>query len=736
MANGGGGTEVERLHATIGVDLSELRTGLSAAQAETRAATSGMAGSFEQSATKIDAASKKVSTGMSGVSRSAGMTGIQIGQLTQQIAGGTNAAIAFGQQLPDIAFGLQGAQGAAGKFASFMMGPWGVALTTGGMLVGLLATNLLRKADASDEAKRAAGELAAAEDRLASATANANHQTRQGILDDIARANSLRTRTQETLRLAIAEERKRIAIVKTAQAEGMRGGELATAGAMNRRTGVILGPDGKETTASIEEMQARIDQLNTRVRAGQRQIADRDIAARRDPTVRAEQRYEDAVDKSARAFESGNITLDAYRATVMREASARDATIASLQESEKAQKSSGRSAASANRKAETAARSEARQRERAAREAYRQDNAYQRSLTTAQNGLLSAQLDAADGYEERARIEREIAQNRLEREQEEILTNKDYDAVQKAHLVALAEQTSALRMRSIAMDEARAREQEMEQRWQVMADVQEMRRETELGLLSQQYDAARTMEERQNIALRIVQGEYELAAARQKELIASANRVIASEEATKAEKAAAEATRMRAEAELGRLGALLPGQREGAVRDNRTILDAQGFGQKLGDTLEEGIMEALRGKNLKDAMRDGIFGLLNDAMGEAFANLSKVAFGKDGLGGLIAGLFGGSSRAVGGPVLGGMAYNVGSGEKFIAPANGRVLSRADAMAAAGGGSMPRQITVNVNGARGNQEIMEMVRAGVAQGIGQYDEKVGARVVENTKRKAG
>ena len=123
---------------------------------------------------------------------------------------------------------------------------------------------------------------------------------------------------------------------------------------------------------------------------------------------------------------------------------------------------------------------------------------------------------------------------------------------------------------------------------------------------------------------------------------------------------------------------------------------------------------------------------------DALKSLETSIFGEGGLGGFLGGLFSSviSGRAVGGPVVPGRAYTVGAGEKFVPSQTGRVLSRSDAMAALGGtsGGIGR-IAVTVNGARGNQEIMEMVRQGVQEGIGQYDRVVGDRVDNSFKRRA-
>lgn len=738
MANGGG-TEIERLHATVGVDLSELRAGLASAQTETRTATAGMAGSFDAAATKIDGASKKIEKGAAGAGRGAGMLGIQIGQASQQLMGGASAAMVFAQQMPDVAFALQGSTGAAGRFAAFMMGPWGVALTLGASLVGLLASSLWDASDAKDEATAAAKALKEAEERLANATAAANHQTRQGILDDIARANSLRQREIQTRRTLQAElELARQRAVDTARAAQMQTADGAGGGAA--RAGLRALQGGFEATARdierrIAEQDAKIARAGTAIQAGRRQIADRDIAAATDPTTAANQRLEDATDRYARAFDAGRITIDQYRDAVLRETRARDAAVESIQEGNRAE----RGGRATQRRAEAEARKAERERERAANEAYREQRAFNRALGSAESGLLSAQMQVATTFAERAELERQAAQQRHDQTEEEVLLNRDYTDAQKGRLLAINAEVLALQHRKITLDEiARAEESEL-RAIRDAAELDEIRRGTARDLLSQQFDLARTMADRRAIALQIVRLDHDLAMARQQEIMASAMRVLASEAATEAEKEAARAAIERARVMMEGIEARLPGDIEIAKDRNRTVLDAEGFGRELGDTLEGGILEALKGQNLKDAMRDGIFNLLNDAMSDAFANLSKVLFGEQGLGGvlggLLGGIFGGKSRAVGGPVLAGAAYNVGAGEKFVAPANGRILSREDAMAAAGGSGRPFNLNITISGARGNQEIMEMVRAGVQEGIGQYDRVVGDRVDNSFKRRA-
>lgn len=161
------------------------------------------------------------------------------------------------------------------------------------------------------------------------------------------------------------------------------------------------------------------------------------------------------------------------------------------------------------------------------------------------------------------------------------------------------------------------------------------------------------------------------------------------------------------------------------------------MGQRLGDDVMAGLRDVLTGrKSLKDMLRDLFSNFLYDTITESLKSLETAIFGEGGLGGFLGGLFSKiiQGRAVGGPVVPGKAYTVGNGELMVPGAHGRVLSRNDAMRAAGNDNGLGSIAVTVNGARGNMEIMEMVQAGVRQGITSYDRGVGGRVQSNLKRR--
>lgn len=102
---------------------------------------------------------------------------MQAGQQLQdffiQIDGGTPILRAFSQQASQLQFAIammggevDGAQGRFAKFASFMAGPWGIALGVAIPLVSMLGAKLFENAAASEAAEAGADGLAAAQTSL------------------------------------------------------------------------------------------------------------------------------------------------------------------------------------------------------------------------------------------------------------------------------------------------------------------------------------------------------------------------------------------------------------------------------------------------------------------------------------------------------------------------------------------------------------------------------------------
>ncbi|SCW61840.1 Prophage tail length tape measure protein [Sphingobium faniae] len=108
--------------------------------------------------------------------------------------------------------------------------------------------------------------------------------------------------------------------------------------------------------------------------------------------------------------------------------------------------------------------------------------------------------------------------------------------------------------------------------------------------------------------------------------------------------------------------------------------------------------------------------------------------GKAG-GGLLGKVFGGFF-ADGGLIPSGTFGIVGERgpEPVISTSSGTLVRPNSALSEMRGGGGPRRLEINVSGARGNREIMEMVNAGVAQGLAAYDSVVGDRVQDHLARR--
>lgn len=155
---------------------------------------------------------------------------------------------------------------------------------------------------------------------------------------------------------------------------------------------------------------------------------------------------------------------------------------------------------------------------------------------------------------------------------------------------------------------------------------------------------------------------------------------------------------------------------------------AQFFGESINDALGDLIF---RGKSATDVLADLVEKLGEAALQAALLGTGPLAalFGtapatSGGLGGLLGSIFGGF-RAAGGSVAAGKAYMVGERgpELFIPRTGGMVAANGNGV---DGGNVVA-ISVNVAGARGNSEIMDMVTRGVHGGLAAYDKALPARM---------
>ena len=105
---------------------------------------------------------------------------VQSGQQLQDVAislySGQRAGVVFAQQLPQLAFALSGLEGSAnkthdriGRFATFLSGPWGLAVGLAVGVLGTLVARLFEAGSAAEENAKAMGSMKLASDGLSGA---------------------------------------------------------------------------------------------------------------------------------------------------------------------------------------------------------------------------------------------------------------------------------------------------------------------------------------------------------------------------------------------------------------------------------------------------------------------------------------------------------------------------------------------------------------------------------------
>lgn len=108
---------------------------------------------------RFNAANGQIVKGSRAVRQATLQAGQQIQDVGISLYSGQRASVVFAQQLPQLAFALSGLENSAnatqariGKFATFLAGPWGLAVGLGVGVLGALASSLFDSGDAADEA--------------------------------------------------------------------------------------------------------------------------------------------------------------------------------------------------------------------------------------------------------------------------------------------------------------------------------------------------------------------------------------------------------------------------------------------------------------------------------------------------------------------------------------------------------------------------------------------------------
>lgn len=239
------------------------------------------------------------------------MLGQQLSQVAQQVAAGGNAIQALAIQLPDIAMGMGAAGASAGKFASFMGGPWGIAVASAVSVLGALAAGHLAASDGSDKQKEAAEDLSKAIDQLSEAVKRETSSELQNTTARIANAIAMRKQTEETLKLAQAELARQKSFLRGAvDSQGNAFTGQAYIEAENEQVRATAAITAQQK--AIQGLQADINKSNASVRDLQAIIANGVGAKYFDAAGQAAQRFDNKLGNLAAQFREGKITLQQY----------------------------------------------------------------------------------------------------------------------------------------------------------------------------------------------------------------------------------------------------------------------------------------------------------------------------------------------------------------------------------------------------------------------------------------
>lgn len=200
-------------------------------------------------------------------------------------------------------------EGAAGKFAQFMMGPWGLAITAGLLILGALTNELFKSAGADDTKKKAAEELKQAIDSLYDSTLRQVQGEQAQRNATLETAKALLSKAVAARQAVAAQLDAQLALSRAAQARITSGNDRSelAAGEVQRRQRLIAEQQLLLADKSAQEQKAR-----EAFRDAQLIDANARVTASIDKRSDAERRHSSAVDGLTESYRKGDITLSEY----------------------------------------------------------------------------------------------------------------------------------------------------------------------------------------------------------------------------------------------------------------------------------------------------------------------------------------------------------------------------------------------------------------------------------------
>lgn len=265
------------------------------------------------------------------------LLGYQISDIGAQLVGGQNPFMILAQQGPQVAMAFDGAKGAAGRFASFMTGPWGAAILAATSAVGMLWMKLAEGKTATEE------------------HANASKTLRQAI-EDLDRATGIYNQTLgKKIRLEEEEAREKYDDAVKERAKAIKALADARKRLADATSGSIADPSMAASAAEaglvVQKLEKKIADLNKEIGTAEEGFRRADVARsiqrireELDPTAAAIGRFDRAVEALAEKRAKELITQEQFDREYKALEIKKEAELEAIKATEKASKAQDKAA--------------------------------------------------------------------------------------------------------------------------------------------------------------------------------------------------------------------------------------------------------------------------------------------------------------------------------------------------------------------------------------------------------
>lgn len=266
--------------------------------------------------------------------------GFQVSDFAVQVGAGTSATRAFALQGPQfvqaialMGQGAQTSQGKFAKFAGFLGGPWGAAITVGVSILGALLTKMEQNDSASDALSDSLDFQRMTTDQLTKALREKVAAGEKAIQNSYAQAEAARAEAEQNLKTAISVRDKTKAYIESQRvSERYNGGQGSVPGG----SAAISGARRIGAESELAQQNRNIVASQELLRQAQAPIIQRRVEAGNDPIIAATLKREKAEAALTKQFNDGTISRRDYRRSLDREADSHRKTTEAIRETEKA----------------------------------------------------------------------------------------------------------------------------------------------------------------------------------------------------------------------------------------------------------------------------------------------------------------------------------------------------------------------------------------------------------------